>query len=41
MEQYGLDPALYQVIVDGTLSGYKNYLNERLEKKKSMAVSGA
>lgn len=41
MEQYGLDPALYQVIVDGTLSGYKNYLNERLEKKKTMTVSGA
>lgn len=41
MDEFKLDKVLSKVIVDGTLKGYLNYLEERKEKQNSMNVSGA
>lgn len=41
MDKLKLDTQISQAIVDGTLNGYLEYLDERRNKKKSMNVSGA
>lgn len=41
MNQFKLDGVIYQAIVDGTLKGYLQYLEERKMKKEEMNVSGA
>ncbi|MCP8856783.1 hypothetical protein [Latilactobacillus fuchuensis] len=41
MDNLELTEAVYKVIVDGTLKGYLQYLEERKQKKATMAVSGA
>lgn len=41
MNELKLDKLTSKVIVDGTLKGYLQYLEERKEKKNSMNVSGA
>lgn len=41
MESFKLGQSVNQIIVDGTLKGYLQYLEERKEKKNSMNVSGA
>lgn len=41
MKEFELSEAIYQAIVDGTLKGYLQYLDERKVKKKELAVSGA
>ncbi|EFR97690.1 hypothetical protein [Listeria ivanovii] len=41
MDELKLDEAISKVIVDGTLKGYLQYLEERKSKKESMSVSGA
>ncbi len=41
MDNFKLAPKICQAIVDGTLSGYLNYLDERRKKKDEMNVSGA
>lgn len=41
MVEFTLDEEIYQAIVDGTLSGYLQYLDERSQKQQSMNVSGA
>lgn len=41
MDEFKLDTAISKVIVDGTLKGYLQYLEERKSKKDSMNVSGA
>ncbi|MBO0409615.1 hypothetical protein P7E02_21910 [Enterococcus hulanensis] len=41
MKDFELSEAIYQAIVDGTLKGYLQYLEERKTKKAEMRVSGA
>lgn len=41
MDQLKLENKISKALVDGTLKGYLQYLNERKEKKESMSVSGA
>ncbi|MBC6298018.1 hypothetical protein HCJ45_12955 [Listeria sp. FSL L7-1517] len=41
MDEFKLGEAISKVIVDGTLKGYLQYLEERKSKKESMSVSGA
>lgn len=41
MNKFKLDQKISKAIVDGTLKGYLQYLEERKEKKQSMNVSGA
>lgn len=41
MEDLKVESSICQSIVDGTLSGYKQYLDERKDKRESMVVSGA
>ena len=41
MKEFELGEEIYQTIVDGTLKGYLQYLEERREKKELMNVSGA
>lgn len=41
MNVFELNEGIYQAIVDGTLKGYLDYLDERKAKKKEMLVSGA
>lgn len=41
MKEFKLDQIISKAIVDGTLKGYLQYLEERKEKKESMNVSGA
>lgn len=40
-EKYKMNSATNQAIVDGILQGYKNYLDERREKKEKMYISSA
>lgn len=41
MDEFKLDETISKAIVDGTLKGYLQYLEERKSKKESMSVSGA
>jgi hypothetical protein len=41
MDEFKLDKSISKALVDGTLKGYLQYLEERKEKKNSMNVSGA
>lgn len=41
MNEFKLDKTISKAIVDGTLKGYLQYLEERKNKKESMSVSGA
>ncbi|HAP2864224.1 TPA: hypothetical protein ITS68_001132 [Enterococcus faecalis] len=41
MDEFKLDEIISKAIVDGTLKGYLQYLEERKSKKESMNVSGA
>ncbi|MGX7244830.1 spr1630 family ClpXP-sensitive toxin [Enterococcus quebecensis] len=41
MDEFKLDKSISKAIVDGTLKGYLQYLEERKSKKDSMNVSGA
>lgn len=41
MSELELDKEISKIIVDGTLRGYLQYLEERKEKRKTMNVSGA
>ncbi|MGX7203383.1 hypothetical protein BCR22_13440 [Enterococcus plantarum] len=41
MDEFKLDKTISKAIVDGTLKGYLQYLEERKSKKESMSVSGA
>ncbi|KYG30042.1 hypothetical protein [Alkalihalobacillus trypoxylicola] len=41
MKQYRFSNDMNQKIVDGILQGYKNYVDEREEKRKSMKISSA
>ncbi|MGG5318783.1 hypothetical protein [Enterococcus sp. AZ072] len=41
MKKFELSEVIYQAIVDGTLKGYLQYLDERKEKIAKMNVSGA
>lgn len=41
MDELKLGSEINKAIVDGTLKGYLQYLEERREKKKSMVISGA
>lgn len=41
MDEFKLDKSVSKAIVDGTLKGYLQYLEERKEKKDLMNVSGA
>lgn len=41
MDKLKLDKEINKTIVDGTLKGYLQYLEERKEKKETMNVSGA
>lgn len=41
MKEFELSEVIYQAIVDGTLKGYLQYLDERKAKKVEMNVSGA
>lgn len=41
MNQFKLNDVIYQAIVDGTLKGYLQYLEERKKKQEEMNVSGA
>lgn len=41
MDEFKLDETISKAIVDGTLKGYLQYLDERKSKKESMSVSGA
>ncbi|HHL0339427.1 TPA: hypothetical protein ACQZ3J_000904 [Listeria monocytogenes] len=41
MDEFKLDETISKAIVDGTLKGYLQYLEERKSKKESMNVSGA
>lgn len=41
MAKFQLDEKIYRAIVDGTLKGYLQYLEERREKQKLMNVSAA
>lgn len=41
MDEFKLDKTISKAIVDGTLKGYLQYLEERKSKKETMNVSGA
>lgn len=41
MDSLKLDESMNKALVDGTLKGYLEYLDERKNKKQSMTVSGA
>lgn len=41
MSELELDKEISKIIVDGTLRGYLQYLEERKEKRETMNVSGA
>lgn len=41
VKKYRFGKHLNQSIVDGILQGYKNYLEERSEKKETMKISSA
>lgn len=41
MGEYQLDEEICKAIVDGTLKGYLQYLEERKQKKETMNISGA
>lgn len=41
MDEFKLDKTISKAIVDGTLKGYLQYLEERKSKKETMSVSGA
>lgn len=41
MDEFKLDETISKAIVDGTLKGYLQYLEERKSKKESMSISGA
>ncbi|WP_314062518.1 hypothetical protein [uncultured Vagococcus sp.] len=41
MDEFKLHETISKAIVDGTLKGYLQYLEERKSKKESMSVSGA
>ncbi|MED4172354.1 hypothetical protein P4631_07815 [Halalkalibacterium halodurans] len=41
MDQYRMENSMGQAIVDGILQGYKDYLQERREKRQTMHISSA